>query len=68
MQWNGRRFFHISFRKISSIPYPFHTKNFPFHIRTAKSNLNSKELNDFAELELELKKIFFLNSNSNKSV
>ena len=35
--------------------------------RAANSNLNSKELDHFAELELELEleKIFFLNSNSN---
>ena len=33
--------------------------------RAANSNLNSKELDHFAELELELEKIFFLNSNLN---
>ena len=36
------------------------------------ANLNLKELNHFAELKLELEKIFFLNSNlnlnSNKTV
>ena len=32
MEWNGRRFFRIPYCKISSIPYPFHTKNFPFYI------------------------------------
>ena len=31
MVWNGRRFFHIPFWKFSSIPFPFHTKNLPFH-------------------------------------
>ena len=25
MEWIGRRFFHILYCKISSIPYPFHT-------------------------------------------
>ena len=33
--------------------------------RAANSNLNSKELDHFAKLELELKKLFFLNSNLN---
>ena len=37
------------------------------YTRAAKSNLNSnlKELDHFAELELKLEKIFFLNSNLN---
>ena len=30
MKWNGRRFFHISYRQFSSIPFPFHIKNLPF--------------------------------------
>ena len=34
-------------------------------VRGANSNLNSKELDHFAELELELEKVFFLNSNLN---
>ena len=36
--------------------------------RAENSNLNSKELDHFAELELELEKVFFLNSNSHKTV
>ena len=32
MVWNGRRFFHIPYWQFSSIPFPFHTKNLPFHI------------------------------------
>ena len=32
MEWNGRRFFHIPNWQFSSIPFPFHTKNLPFHI------------------------------------
>jgi len=40
----------------------------PGHTRTANSNLNLKELDHFAEFELELEKIFFLNLNSNKTV
>ena len=31
MEWNGRRFFHIPYWQFSSIPFPFHTKNLPFH-------------------------------------
>ena len=32
MDWNGRRFFHIPNWQFSSILFPFHTKNLPFHI------------------------------------
>ena len=30
-RWNGRRFFHIPYSQFSSILFPFHTKNLPFH-------------------------------------
>ena len=33
MQWNGKRFFHIPYWQFSSIPFPFHTKNLPFHTK-----------------------------------
>ena len=33
MVWNGRRFFHIPYWQFSSIPFPFHTKNLPFHTK-----------------------------------
>ena len=33
MVWNGRRFFHIPYWQFSSIPFPFHAKNLPFHTK-----------------------------------
>ena len=33
MVWNGRRFFHIPYWQFSSIPFPFYTKNLPFHTK-----------------------------------
>ena len=33
MVWNGRRFFRIPFGQFFSIPFPFHTKNLPFHTK-----------------------------------
>ena len=32
MTWNGRQFFHLPYWQFSSIPFPFDTKNIPFHI------------------------------------
>ena len=31
MQWNGR--FYIQFWQFSFIPFPYHTKNLPFHTK-----------------------------------
>ena len=33
MVWNGKQFFHIPYWQFSSIPFPFHTKNLPFHTK-----------------------------------
>ena len=33
MESNGTRFFHIPYWQFSSIPFQFHTKNLPFHIK-----------------------------------
>ena len=40
-------------------------KNLPCNLAARAANSNSKELDHFATLELELEKIFFLNSNLN---
>ena len=32
MEWNGRQIFHSPSWQFSSVSFPFHTKNLPFHI------------------------------------
>ena len=48
-----------------SDPYISFSLFMSLYTRAANLNWNSKELDHFAELELEFKKIFFLKSNSN---
>ena len=50
MEWNGRRFFHIPYWQFSSISFPFHTKNLPFHTKIFfHIPLHTKEILDWKQ-------------------
>ena len=74
MEWNWRQFFRIPYWQFSSILFPFHTKNLPFHIPSylkfssiLNSYFHTKEILDWKQCNVYFAALRLCNVASNRS-